>query len=37
MKHLRYILLIAILSVFIAAPGAFASKGKVELAYVEWS
>jgi len=37
MKRLHYIVLTAILLVLVSAPGAFAAKGKVELAYVEWS
>ena len=37
MKKLSYIVLTAIFLILMAAPGAFAGKGKVELAYVEWS
>ncbi|HHO75037.1 MAG TPA: glycine betaine ABC transporter substrate-binding protein [Deltaproteobacteria bacterium] len=33
----RYIVLMALFMILASAPGAFADKGKVELAYVEWS
>ena len=37
MKKLHYVVLAALFMILVAAPGAFAGKGKVELAYVEWS
>lgn len=37
MKRLSYIVLTALFLILAATPGAFAGKGKVELAYVEWS
>jgi len=37
MKKLSYTVLMALFLILAAAPGAFAGKDKVELAYVEWS